>query len=64
LVGAQLDETRGDLEPVVAHMLADLKHYTQARRSAPPLAPFPGECLAHESAAHLAQSEALGDFSK
>src|SRR5215831_12479303 len=59
LVGAQRDETRGALEPVVAHMLADLKHSTRARRSAPPLAPFPAECLDHESPAHLAQSEAL-----
>jgi hypothetical protein len=59
LVGAQRDETRGDLEPVVAHMLTDLKHYTRARQSAPPLAPFPAECLAHDSPAHLAQSEAV-----
>jgi hypothetical protein len=58
-VCAQLDETRGALEPMVAHTLADLKHYTRARRSAPPLAPFPVECLAHDSPAHLAQSEAL-----
>jgi hypothetical protein len=59
LVCAQLDETRGALELVMAHMLADLKHSTRARRSAPPLAPFPAECLAHESPAHLAQSEAV-----
>jgi hypothetical protein len=55
LVCAQLDETRGALESVMAHMLADLKHSTRARRSAPPLAPFPAECLAHETPAHLAQ---------
>ena len=59
LVCAQRDETRDALETAVAHTLADLKHYTRVRRSAPPLAPFPAECLAHESAAHLAQSEAL-----
>jgi hypothetical protein len=59
LVCAQFDETRGALESVMAHMLADLKHSTRARQSAPPLAPFPAECLAHDSAAHLAQSEAL-----
>ena len=41
LVCAQLDETRGDLEPVVAHTLADLKRSTRARRTASPLAPFP-----------------------
>jgi hypothetical protein len=58
-VCAQLDETRGALEPMVAHMLADLKRSTRARRSAPPLAPFPAACLVPESAAHLAQSEAL-----
>jgi hypothetical protein len=58
-VCAQRDETRGALEPMVPHTLADLKHSTRVRRSAPPLALFPGECLAHESAAHLAQSEAL-----
>jgi hypothetical protein len=43
----------------MAHMLADLKHSTRARQSAPPLAPFPAECLAHESPAHLAQSEVV-----
>jgi hypothetical protein len=59
LVGAECDETRGALEPVVAHMLADLIQYTRARRTAPPLAPFPAECLAHETPAHLAQSEAV-----
>src|SRR5262247_127216 len=59
LVGAQRDETRGALGPVVTHMLADLKRSTRARQSAPPLAPFPAECLAPESAAHLAQSEAV-----
>ena len=59
LVGAQLDETRDALEPVVAHALADLKRYTRARRTAPPLAPFPAECLAHDTPAHLAQSEAV-----
>ena len=59
LVCAQLDETHGALEPVVAHTLADLKRYTRARRTAPPLAPFPVECLAHHTPAHLAQSEAV-----
>jgi hypothetical protein len=59
LVCAQRDETRDALEPVVAHTLADLKHYTRARRTVPPLVPFPAECLAHDSPAHLAQSEAL-----
>jgi hypothetical protein len=59
LVCAQLDETRGALESVMAHTLADLKHSTWARRSAPPLASFPAECLAHDSPAHLAQSEAV-----
>jgi hypothetical protein len=59
LVCAQLDETRGALESVMAHMVADLKHSTRARQSAPPLAPFPAECLAHESPAHLAQSEVV-----
>ena len=58
-VCAQRDETQGALEPVVAHTLADLKQYTRARRSAPPLAPFPAECLTHDSPAHLAQSEAV-----
>jgi hypothetical protein len=43
----------------VAHTLADLKRYTQARRTAPPLAPFLVECLAHDTPAHLAQSEAV-----
>src|SRR5262249_61261101 len=55
LVCAQLDETRGALESVRAHMLADLEHSTRARRSAPPLAPFPAEGLAHDTPAHLAQ---------
>jgi hypothetical protein len=59
LVCAQVDETQGALESLVAHTLADLKHSTRARRSAPPLAPFPVECLAHATPAHLAQSEAL-----
>jgi len=59
LVCAQRDETRDALEPAVAHTLADLKRYTRARRSAPPLAPFPAECLAHDTPAHLAQSEAV-----
>jgi len=59
LVCAQRDETRGALEPLVAHTLAELKQYTWARRSAPPLALFPAECLAHDSPAHLAQSEAV-----
>jgi hypothetical protein len=39
LVCAQLDETRGDLEPVVVHTLADLKRYTRARRTAPRAVP-------------------------
>ncbi len=59
LVCAQLDETRGALESVMAHTLADLKRSTRARRSAPPLAPFPAECLAHDTPTHLAQSEAV-----
>jgi len=59
LVCAQRDETRGALEPVVARTLADLKRYTRARWAAPPLAPFPAECLAHDTPAHLAQSEAV-----
>jgi hypothetical protein len=59
LVCAQLDETRGDLESVVAHTLTDLKRSARARQTAPPLAPFPGECLAHDTPAHLAQSEAV-----
>src|SRR5262245_14967234 len=59
LVCAQVDETQGALESMVAHTLADLKRSMRARRSAPPLAPFPRECLAHETPAHLAQSEAL-----
>jgi hypothetical protein len=59
LVCAQRDETRDALEPAVAHTLADLKRYTRARWSAPPLAPFPVECPAHDTPAHLAQSEAV-----
>jgi hypothetical protein len=59
LVCAQRDETRDALETAVAHTLADLKRYTRARWSAPPLAPFPAECLAHDTSAHLAQSEAV-----
>jgi hypothetical protein len=59
LVCAQRDETRGALESVMAHTLADLKRYTQARQTAPPLAPFPAACLAHETPAHLDQSEAV-----
>jgi hypothetical protein len=59
LVCAQLNETRSALEPVVAHTLVDLKRYTRARRTAPPLAPFPVECLTHDTPAHLAQSEAV-----
>ena len=59
LVCAQRDETRDALEPAVAHTLADLKRYTRVRRTAPPLAPFPAECLAHDTPAHLAQSEAV-----
>jgi len=59
LVCAQLDETRDALEPAVAHTLADLKRYARARRSVPPLTPFPAECLAHDTPAHLAQSEAV-----
>jgi hypothetical protein len=31
----------------------------RARQTAPPLAPFPAECLAHETPAHLDQSEAV-----
>ena len=58
LVCAQADETPGALESRVAQMLANLKRLTRARRTAPPLAPFPGECLAHDTPAHLAQSEA------
>ena len=59
LVCAQRDETRDALEPTVAHALADLKRYTRARQTTPPLAPFPAECLAHDSPTHLAQSEAV-----
>jgi hypothetical protein len=59
LVCAQLDETHGALELVVTHTLADLKRYTRARQTAPPLALFPGECLAHDTPAHLAQSETV-----
>jgi hypothetical protein len=59
LVCAQVDEPPGALEPAVVHALADLKRYTRARWSAPPLAPFPMECLAHDTPAHLAQSEAV-----
>src|SRR4051812_29018303 len=59
LVCAQRDAIRDALEPAVAHTLADLKRYTRARWSAPPLALFPVECLAHDSPAHLAQSEAV-----
>jgi len=59
LVCAQADEPPGALESRVAHMLADLKRSTRARQTAPPLAPFPAECLAHETPAHLDQSEAV-----
>jgi hypothetical protein len=59
LVSAQVDEPPSALESRVAHLLADLKRYTRARRTAPPLAPFPAECLAHETPAHLDQSEAV-----
>ena len=59
LVCAQLDETRDALESVMAHTLADLKRSTQARQTAPLLAPFPEACQAHETPAHLAQSEAV-----
>jgi hypothetical protein len=59
LVCAELDETQGALESVMAHTLTDLKRYTRARRTTPPLARFPEECLAHATPAHLAQSEAL-----
>ncbi|HET6951094.1 MAG TPA: serine/threonine-protein kinase, partial [Acidimicrobiales bacterium] len=45
--------------PGVAHLLADLKRLTRARRTTPPLAPFPAACLAHETPAHLDQSEAV-----
>src|SRR5262249_43301509 len=58
LVSAQVDAPPGALESRVAHLLADLKRLTRARRTAPPLAPFPAECLAHETPAHLDQSEA------
>ena len=58
-VCAQLEEMRDALEPTVAHMLADLKHAIRARRTTPPLEPFPAACLAHESPAHLTQSEAV-----
>jgi hypothetical protein len=59
LVCAQLDDPRGDLEPFVAHTLADLKRYTRARQSTLPLAPFPAAIVAPEDPAHLAQSEVL-----
>src|SRR5262245_15638509 len=59
LVCAQADATPDALESRVAHLLADLKRLTRARRTAPPLAPFPAECLAHETPAHLDQSEAV-----
>jgi hypothetical protein len=59
LVCAQLDETRDALESAVAHTLADLKHSTRARRTVPPLGPFPAECLAPDTPAHLTQSEAV-----
>jgi hypothetical protein len=39
LVCAQLEETRDALEPAVAHMLADLKHAIQARRTTPRAVP-------------------------
>ena len=59
LVCAQADGPPGALESRVAHLLADLKRLTRARRTAPPLAPFPAACLAHETPAHLDQSEAV-----
>src|SRR5215813_11410521 len=59
LVYAQADAPQGALESRVAHMLADLKRSMRARQTAPPLAPFPAECLAHETPAHLDQSEAV-----
>ena len=59
LACVQVDETQGALESLVAHTLADLKRYTRARRTTPSLAPFPAECLARDTPAHLAQSEAL-----
>jgi hypothetical protein len=59
LVYAQVDEPPGALESRVAHLLADLKRLTRARRLAPPLAPFPAACLTHETPAHLDQSEAV-----
>ena len=59
LVCAQVDAPQGALESRVAHLLADLKRLTRARRTAPPLAPFPAACLAHETPAHLDQSEAV-----
>jgi len=58
-VCAHLDEPRGTLEPVVAHTLAALKREARARLSTPPLAPLSAACLAHETPAHLAQSEAV-----
>src|SRR5262249_16182431 len=59
LVSAQVDAPLGALESRMAHMLADLKRLTWARRTAPPLAPFPAECLAHEPPAHLDQTGAV-----
>ena len=59
LVCAQADAPPGALESRVAQMLANLKRLTRARRTAPPLAPFPVKCLAHETPAHLDQSEAV-----
>jgi len=59
LVCAQVGEPLGALESRVAHLLAELKRLTRARRTTAPLAPFPAECLAHETPAHLDQSEAV-----
>ena len=59
LVYAQVDAPPGALESRVSHLLADLKRLTRARRTTPPLAPFPAACLAHETPAHLDQSEAV-----
>jgi len=59
LVCAQADAPPGALESRVAHLLADLKRLTRARWTTPPLAPFLAECLAHETPAHLDQSEAI-----
>jgi hypothetical protein len=51
LVCAQVDAPPGALESRVAHLLADLKRLTRARRTTPPLAPFPAEWVMYLSAA-------------